>query len=285
MQSCFYAGTLRHSRLMPVRHEFKYRVFLVYVDLEEIDELFGSRGFWSVRSPAVARFRREDHLGDPGIPLGDAVRDLVEFRLGWRPVGPIRLLTHFRYFGFAMNPVSLYYCFDAPGSQLTAIVAEVNNTPWGEQHCYVLDFRQQSGGAANNFARTARHAKEFHVSPFFGMDMEYRWRVTIPAEQLAVRIENETTSGDKLFDAMLTLHRKPLTRRNRVLVLLRYPLMTLQVFAAIYWQALRLWWKNVPFVPHPNSGSRAARQSRMPERKVTDCAKSDRSPEPQEVDE
>jgi DUF1365 family protein len=282
MESCFYEGTVRHCRLVPVRHEFAYSLFLVYVDLAELDELFGRHGLWSVRRPAVARFRRDDHLGDPAIPLDDAVRDLVESRLGWRPDGPIRLLTHFRYFGFEMNPVSLYYCFDRSGTQLTAIVAEVNNTPWGEQHCYVLDFRQQIASAASNFERTARNAKEFHVSPFFGMEMEYRWQLTTPGERLAVQIENQAADG-KLFSATLTLRRRPMTLRNRSAMLLRYPFMTLQIFAGIYWQAIRLWWRHVPFVPHPKSRSRTVRRAGVLEAKVADSVTDDRKVGLQEV--
>ena len=141
--TCFYEGTLRHRRWTPVRHMFRFPLFLVYVDLAELDRLFGRPGVWSTRRLALARFRREDHLGDPQEPLEQSVRELVQSRLGFRPQGSIRLLTHFRYFGFQMNPLSLYYCFDAGGRLVEAVVAEVNNTPWNEQFCYVLDMRGQ----------------------------------------------------------------------------------------------------------------------------------------------
>ena len=255
LASCLYVGKVRHHRSTPVEHVFDYSLFQVYLDLAELDVLFRGRWLWSTSRPALARFRREDHLGPPTTPLSVAVQDLVESRLGWRPTGPIRLLTNLRYFGYVINPISLYYCFDDTDTNVVAVVAEVHNTPWGEQHCYVLDWPAEESLTANAVDRgmlRATQDKAFHVSPFMEMNHSYRWCITPPGEALHVNIEN-IHSGRQLHVATLSLQRRPITTLSLATVLLRHPWMTARVVSGIYWQALKLWWKGVKYVPHPSS--------------------------------
>jgi hypothetical protein len=247
MHSCIYQGWVRHRRFAPAENAFRYRVFMMYLDLAELDTVFRGRWLWSTERFALAWFRREDHYGDPSVPLDDAVRDLVEQETGRRPRGPIRLLTNLRYFGYCMNPVSFYYVFDENDQRVETIVAEVHNTPWNEQHCYVLDASMNEGGGRRH---RYRFDKAFHVSPFMGMEQNYDWRFVEPADQLGVHMEN-FESGQRLLDATMTLKRRPITGMNLARVLIRHPFMTGKVIAAIYFQALRLWLKRVPFHPHP----------------------------------
>ncbi len=245
--SALYVGRVRHRRHEPRAHAFDYPLLLVYLDLAELDTVFEGRWLWSARRPNVAWFDRRDHLGDRAVPLDAAVRKLVAEATGRRPAGPIRLLTHLRYWGHCFNPVSFYYCFDAAGERLDALVAEVNNTPWGERHCYVLDGRDAE--PAGSMVRY-RARKQFHVSPFLGMDMDYVWRTTLPAGTLTVHIEN-FQAGARVFDATLRLERRAITGMRLAWALARFPMMTAWVVGWIHWEALRLWLKRIPRHPHP----------------------------------
>jgi DUF1365 family protein len=247
VESCLYTGRVLHRRSAPIRHEFVAPLFMLYLDLGELDRVFRGRWLWSARRPAPAWFRREDHLGDPGRPLEESVRELVEQRSGRRTRGPIRLLTHLRYFGIAFNPVSFFYCFDEGGRQLDAIVAEVTNTPWNERHCYVLAADGAEAGERLRF----RTPKEFHVSPFMGMELDHVWSFGLPGRRLDVRIENAAGSAGRIFEAALELERRELGGLALAGVLARHPCMTLEVLARIYWQALRLRRAGAPFRPHP----------------------------------
>lgn len=248
LTSCIYEGYVRHRRFQPVLNQFQYRVFLMYLDLAELPTLFQGRWLWSADRVNLAYFRRRDHLGDPQVPLDRAVRDLVAAKTGIRPRGPIRLLAHLRYFGYCFNPASIYYCYDESGARVDAIVVQIHNTPWGEEHCYVLD-EAHNEYSSPSFKRF-QFAKAFHVSPFMPMDIWYDWRFKEPGETLSAHFMNYR-EGDKVFDATLRIARQELIPGNLTRVLLSYPPMTLKVITMIHWQALRLWLKGARFYVHP----------------------------------
>lgn len=229
MNSALYTGVVAHRRRTPVEHAFRKRLFLMYLDLDELPQALAGV------PRALARFRRADYLGDPGVPLDVAVRDLVQERLGIRPTGPVRMLAHLRYFGHCFNPVAFYWCFAEDGETVEAVVAEVTSTPWGERCAYVT-----AGGGTHDVVLESRHAKAMHVSPFMPMEMTYRWRVATPGDRLTVSIENHDAGGAVVFAAHLALARRELSRGALMRTVARHPAMTLQVLAGIYGQALRL---------------------------------------------
>jgi DUF1365 family protein len=220
----------------------------MYLDLAELPTLFDIHPLWSYEKSNIASFRRRDHFGDPTIPLDQAVRDIVEDRLGSRPKGPIRLLTHLRYFGYCFNPASFYYCYDPADKRVETIIVEIHNTPWGERHCYVLGAQQNEHSIKN--WRRHQFAKAFHVSPFIDIDIHYDWRFRLPDDSIGVHMI-DYERGEKLFDASLALQRRRINRQTLTRVLLRYPVMTGKVVTLIYWQALRLLLKRTPFFAHP----------------------------------
>lgn len=253
-RSAWYRGPVRHRRFFPRSHQLEARTLWLFVDLGE-----WQRGQLEERLPAGLRLdtrwpaglRRKDLLGPPGEPLDEAVRSAVSARLGFRPAGPIGLLTLPAALGLGFNPVSFYYCWNALGSGLEAVLAEITNTPWLERHAYALDLRQGLGAQ--------RFPKRFHVSPFLDIDIEYLWAFGVPGQRLSVHMEDHQAApgkpqqpvGLKLFDATMLLERQelsaPLSFADRLRLYLQPPLVVL----AIYTHAAWLYLKRVPFYTHP----------------------------------
>jgi DUF1365 family protein len=221
---------------------------MIYLDLAELDEVFKGRWLWSSDNFNIACFNRAYHLGDPSIPLDQAVRDFVSERTGRRQEGPIRMLTQLRYFGHNFNPVSFYYCFEKEGRQVETIIVEIHNTPWGERFCYVLEEEQSKGSKKDKkFALS----KQFHVSPFMDMDIRYEWEFTDPGDSVRVFMASHE-KGEKIFEAELSMDRHEITGSELSRMLIKHPFMNIRIIGAIYWQALRLWTKGAPFYTHPS---------------------------------
>jgi hypothetical protein len=250
LRSGLYLGRLTHARFAPRPHAFGYRLYMLYLDLDELDGLRLGPLFGVERARPLS-FRRRDYLGDAARPLRDEVLDEVERATGTRPDGAVRLLTHVRSWGYVFNPVTFYYCFDA-GGRLAAVVSEITNTPWGERHSYVTP---ATGGEARN-----SFDKRFHVSPFFPMSQRYHWSFSDPAERLSVDMENEQ-DGRPVFRAKLVMRRLPLTATRLTWAAIAQPLMAWKVHAAIYWQALRLLLKRTPTFAHPGAHATPARRN------------------------
>ncbi len=249
MHSAIYKGYLRHRRYRPKAHRFCYRVFMMYLDLDELESVLQTSRWWSRKSWRPARFVREDFLGDPRLPLADAVRKRIFEETGREHRGPVRLLANLRYFGYSINPISVYYCFD-DAEKLQFIVSEVTNTPWGERQSYVLECDPERATQRIGFQ------KLMHVSPFNPMNMDYQWRCNCPGKVLSLNLDAEI-EGETHVDATLALKRHEIDAQSMAGVLLQYPWMTAKVAFTIYWQALKIWVKRNPFYDHPRFGKQA----------------------------
>ncbi len=243
LQSAIYSGWVWHQRHSPKAHGFRYKVFMLYLDLAELDQVFNRRLLWSQKRMALARFKRSDFYGDAQRELGDCVRDRVAEELGFRPTGPIRMLANIRYWGYVINPITCYYCFDATGTRLEAMLLEVTNTPWKERQSYVLRCDTQVNKQQIRFDKT------LHVSPFMPMAMEYLWQGSAPGEDLQFTISNYQQQA-RVFDAGVNFKRHPIKAFTMNFFLLTYPLMTLKVFAGIHWQAVKLFLKGLKIFKH-----------------------------------
>ena len=248
MHSAIYQGVLRHRRFQPRTHRFSYRVFMMYLDLDELDQVLAMSPLWSRARLHPARFQRSDFLGDPEVPLKQAVCDEIHAQTGIRHEGSVRLLANLRYFGFNINPIACYYCFDAEES-LRFIVAEVTNTPWGERQSYVLRCDPKRRYQRIEFS------KQMHVSPFNPMEMKYNWCNNQPDKMLTLHLETES-ENEIHVDATMALKRREIDPTALASVLLQYPWMTAKVAVSIYWQAVKLWWKRNPIYDHPGAHRR-----------------------------
>lgn len=234
-----FVGTLRHRRFAPVSHAFTYPVFMALLDIDRIPELMRISALTSCNRWNWASFDDRDHLGDPARPLRERLAaDAGGLGIDL-PAGSIFLLTHLRYLGYCFNPVSFFYLFDRAG-RLEMVLAEVNNT-FGGSHNYWL----QPDGTSRTFRAAAE--KSLYVSPFMPVNLDYRFAFTPPADRLVAHM-NTVQSASVVFDATLSLERRPWSAREIRRQLVRHPAMTAQVMAAIHWQALKLWWKRVPVV-------------------------------------
>jgi len=247
-RSALYRGAVTHRRLAGPDHGFRYALYMCLLDLDELDELDRELRLFGHNRRRPLGFYDADHLGGGDAPLRDSLEALFEReRVRW-PGGRVELLTHCRVLGYAFNPISVFYCYGA-GDTLEAVVAEVNNT-FGDRHPYVLPVED---------GRVVwRRKKLMHVSPFFSMAGSYHFELPAPGPRLEAVVDLLRSDRTEL-SARLSLERQPLDDAHVARALVRYPLVTLKVVAAIHWEALRLWRKGAPFWSQPPYDPEAAR--------------------------
>lgn len=242
--ACVYSAEVMHQRFTSARYSFRYRIFSVLLDIDEVERLAATARLFSLNRFNLLSFHTADHL-----PPGETdLRAWAERVLAGGGIDgsrlKIRLLCFPRLLGWVFNPLSLWYC-ETPQGQPAAVIAEVRNT-FGERHCYLLKPRAGDSG----WPLRQRHSKDFHVSPFIGMRAEYDFRLSRPDQRLSVLIREYEGDGLTLV-ASQTGSRRPFSDRQFLQQVLRVPLQTLKVLAAIHWQALKIWAQGARFYRKP----------------------------------
>lgn len=242
VRSALYAGEVVHERLRPKKHRLKYRVFSMLVDLDELPLLDRSVKLFGYNRAAVFSFYDRDHGSAGEMTL----RQWVEKLLGEAGIelggGSVRVLCYPRMFGYVFNPLTVFFCYTAD-EKLLAILYEVSNT-YGEKHTYIVPVAE-SGSAVIRQACN----KSFFVSPFVPMSCRYNFRLLAPCDRIVVSISQSDGDG-ALLSAVFSGKRRDLNDATLASMLVRYPLMTIKVIAGIHFEALRLWLKGIPVLPH-----------------------------------
>lgn len=247
LKSGIYKGWVGHRRFSPKKHSFKYQMFLLAIDLDELAQLSALGPWFKSNKFALLSFKSSDYLSHQAQLSKVDVWDKIESLGAKQAPHRVMFIGQLRCFGLYFSPINLYYCFDE-NDDLLSLLAEVSNTPWNERHYYLIPVNQQD---EKNNPQKLISEKAFHVSPFMDLNMQYQWLIKKPDEQLKLRIENtHLTSGEKLFDANLTMTRMDFTNQNLRRCITSIPMMTLKTLWGIYWQAMKLFIKGVPYVAH-----------------------------------
>lgn len=240
MTPSLYVGRIHHERTIPRKHSFSYPFFMWFLNLDKLNDVKSVGGWFSITRFALSHFKRSDYYGDPKVELCQAIKARMRELTGKSVEGVVCGLLNLRTLGLYFSPVNFYYGYDLQGG-LTHFLAEVSNTPWNERHQYA-HYLPEKG-------YTPEHPKAFHVSPFNHLDQRYRWKIMPPGKTLSIQINVDDERGH-VFTARLDLERRPLDFSNIRRELLKKPAMTLYILSAIYWQALRIYLKGIPYVPY-----------------------------------
>jgi DUF1365 family protein len=245
--AALYFGEVMHARLKPVGHRFNYRVMSLLIDLDRLEEADRQCSLFGVNRAALYSFNEADHGARDGSRLRAYAQRCGDEHGTDLTGGRVLLLCYPGLLGYTFNPLSVYFCYRADGA-LVLMIYEVRNT-FGDIHAYVLPVKP---GQISDAGIRQQHDKLFYVSPFIDMAMRYYFRVSPPGESVRLRIL-ETDRGGPLLSATFNGRRRALTTLALLQSVFSLPLVTLKIFAAIHWEALRLWLKGVRLVPRPDA--------------------------------
>tara|TARA_R110002110_G_scaffold119309_2_gene293726 strand:- start:7061 stop:7813 length:753 start_codon:yes stop_codon:yes gene_type:complete len=242
-ENILFSGTLRHRRFIPKVHEFTYKVFYFYFNINELASLCDTISFLSQEKFNYLSFYRKNYIGDASQPISETVNKLLSSQ-NTKPSSDVFMMTQLSHLGFCFNPISLYFTYQ--DDMLQSLIADVQNTPWGEKHPYVLTNPNDISHQSYAF----QFLKKLHVSPFFDMRFVYDLNLKLTKENFIVHMQN-MKDDIKHFDVTLSMQGVPFSANALKKLIVKHPFVSQKIILSIYWQALKLYIKRIPFVSHP----------------------------------
>jgi len=236
-----YLGDVKHRRFAVKEHRFSYPLYMMWVDLNNLQQLNGVHKHLGTSGLKALKFNEADYFKNISdlyqLPIIERAHEQLAALGVNETFTHVYMLGQLRCFGVYFSPVNFYF-FGNNDTRFKYMIAEVSNTPWNERHYYLVPLEKKV-----NFK------KVFSVSPFMNLDMNYHWHVKQLPDKTLIHIENKQNE-ELLFDATLRLKRKELTSEELSKLFKRFPAMTWSIFKGIYYQALKLFIKRVPFLGH-----------------------------------
>ena len=255
-----FKGTVTHTRTSPIAHQFQYSFFQIWLDVERPELIDNISPFWSSKKHNLVRFNRHHYLpnnDNKTQSLHQSICKKIQQQTNKHFQGKAYLLANLSYWGYCYNPVSFYFCYN-PNGKLEFILSEIHNTPWGERFTYVHDISSSVNKTSSQRENKAndklqfKFDKQFHVSPFMPMDLQYDWQFQTAKNKILISM-NLHQKEQSIFNATLNLQGEELSSYQANKLPFNYPFMCFKVLFSIYWNALRLWFKGVTFFDHPKS--------------------------------
>lgn len=242
LESGVYQGVVSHKRFSPKFHSFSYKVSMIGLVLDELDDIKNQNILLGTQWFNPVRFYEKDYLKNEPGTLKQRITNKVKQLGGDWDGTKVLMIAQCRCLGIYFSPINFYYCFDKSNT-CCLMLAEVSNTPWNQRYYYLVNMEPKTQESVKITK------KAFHVSPFMALDMNYHWHVTTPGNKANVNIKNyDLSNKHKIFEANMILEKQLLSSLPIIKSWVSLPFTVIKIVTLIYWQAAKIFIKRIPFV-------------------------------------